>query len=372
MKFIITQTDLKKLAARANAVTQEKPTIPVLGCVILDARPDGIYVLAGAGTGEKPLVYESRLSTNVVAPGIVAIPAKSLLDTAKNLPTGAVTVTIPKDGKVQFEAGKTKVTLPTHTESEFPRPAAEKGGTTVTVKGSDLALGLERVRASVAPPDNKYGLGGVFMDPMADGIVRLVTTDGNRLTWAAVKFSDTVAKTKLLIPGTTIPEFIRLATDAGDNDVSLTFLARSITASVGDERLNTRLLEADFPDYRQVLPKQFQRTALIDREELTEVVRRVSAFATDGARTTTLSFAEDGTLTIKASGFDYGDAIDEVTADLAGEPMTISFNGRYLIDALDAISGGRVKFRMGDVLSPCIITDLNDAGAEFVVMPVRA
>lgn len=360
MNLIIAHSDLKALAARAAAVVPDKPTTPLLGCVVLDVKGDGIDVTAS----DSSITYRGRTLCNVVAPGRIAIPARDLLGAAKNLPEEAVQMSIPKDGRVLLVAGRSKVTLSTHDPNDYPMPPDVDTPRTLTLPAADLARIIDDVMCSVAPDDNKLGFSVVKVE--FDGrTLRFAATDGvGRLAWSEVK-----AEGEPLGPRTTLPRRglteLRKLLDAG-GPVTLALGDRAAVATIGTSSLHMRLSEVDFPDYRQVLPTSFQRSVMLDREPFLVALRRVS-YISDTVKLD----IRDGRIVMTTTAVDRGESVAEVDAELAGEPLVMGYVAPILTDALSSMGGDRVLFRLGDALSPGQLTDPDYPDALWIAMPAR-
>lgn len=360
MNVLISLTDLKALAARAAAVVPDKPTTPLLGCAILDANGDGIDVTAA----ETSIAYRGRVACNVVSPGVLAIPARDLLGAAKNLPDGAVRLSIPKEGKVILEAGRSKVTLPTHDANDYPMPPKVDASRTLTLPASDLARIIDDVVCSMAADGDRYGLSGAKAE--FDGrMLRLVSTDGNRLTWSETEATGDDIGPRAFIPRRGLAEMRKLLDANGD--VTLAFGDRAVVVSVGTNTLHMRLGESQFPDYRQVIPTSYKRRLLVDREELLTAARRVAYIGPS----IKVVIASDGKVTLSTFAVDRGESVAEVDGDLTGEGLTIGFMAPILIDALSTMGGDRALLQLGDALTPGQLTDPDYPTALWIVMPAR-
>jgi DNA polymerase-3 subunit beta len=173
----------------------------------------------------------------------------------------------------------------------------------------------------------------------------------------------------MLLPRKGLGE-IRKLIEGYDGDVQIAFGDRAAVVQYPGVLVHLRLLEADFPDYRQVLPASFKRRVIVERDALREALRRVSVLATDATNSVRFQFGPDG-LQLSARKADTGDGKEDVQVELQGEPISMGFNARFVIEVLSAMQGSRVALELGEALAPCILRDLDDDNALFVVMPVR-
>ena len=226
---------------------------------------------------------------------------------------------------------------------------------------------------SVAGDDNRYGLNGAHVEDTSttDGaVVRFVGTDGNRLSWAQAPYHGELGiGRKMLVPRKGLGE-VRKLLEGYDGPVGMAFGERAALVQYPGVLVHVRLLEADFPDYRQVLPASFKRKAVLERDAFREALRRVSILASDASRSVKFQFSPEG-LVLSARKLDSGESRDEVAVDFAGEPIAVGFNAQFVSDVLAVLEGPRVSVELGDALSPCVVRDMDDDSALFVVMPVR-
>jgi len=359
MRIIATREALLALVTRAAAGASRDKNKPILGALRLDACAPRLSVL-GMDVGHS---VEVSGPVNVEQPGAVALAADTLVAALKAADCDTVTLaTTGKAGRVTLTGRGVSYTLNTLDASDFPEPPAVDG-VAFTVAGSALANVLGCVKASIAPPDNRYGLSGAHMED-ASGKLRLVATDGNRLAWAECEVKGEVkAPRRAILPGTAVPLILSAC---GAADVVVTLADRAAEVRTEDTTIRVRLLEADFPDYRQVLPSSFKRRVLVDRDAIAGALRRV-AFVESNVR---LSVGDSG-LTLSTRSIDRGEASAEVDADVTGEAMTMGISARFALDALAPMPAGRVVVELGDALSPVRLVSEAVGGAAWIVMPVR-
>jgi DNA polymerase-3 subunit beta len=198
----------------------------------------------------------------------------------------------------------------------------------------------------------------------------MVGTDGNRLSWAQGPFTGTLSiGRRMLLPRKPLAE-VRKMIDGLSGPVEIGFGERAVVMRFEGVTVHMRLLEAEFPNYKEVLPTNFKRRVVVDRDVFMEGLRRVSIFATDGSHSVRFAFTTDG-LVLTARKLDAGDAREEVAIDFSGDPITMGFNARFIQDVLAALKSTRVTLELGDTLSPCILKPMDEDNALFVVMPVR-
>jgi DNA polymerase-3 subunit beta len=369
MDFLIQRDELIRALSRVQGIVEKRSTTPILSTVLLQAHEGGLRITAT----DKAMTYIGNFAANVKTPGEVAVDAANAFQVAKVLPTDAVSITLGDNQRVDVRCGKSHYKLAGQAASDFPLSPSFDATGTLTVQAVDLRRIIDQTWFSIAPDDNRYGLNGAHLDTVetpAGRMLRMVGTDGNRLSWSQTAFSGTLSIGKrLLLPRKPLAE-IRKMIDGIDAKVEVGFGERAAVVRFETTTVHMRLLEAEFPNYKEVLPTSFKRRVIVDRDIFQEGLRRVSIFATDGSHSVRFAFSSDG-LILTARKLDAGDAREEVPIDFSGDTITMGFNAKFIQEVLAAITASRITLELGDTLSPCILRPLDDENALFVVMPVR-
>jgi len=365
VNLIITRDELTAIATRAKAIVAPKASSPVLGCVILDVTADGI----DASAMQIGMGFEGQYTANVSERGRAAVPAADLLMAIKSLPVGPISMSLNTTNlRLTLSAGKSKATIGTQDPADHPGLAKVDVNARMTVAGPDLLRVINAVFLSMAESGSKLNLDGAYLDTSTAGMLRFVTTDGNRLAWSECPCSGNAPR-KVFIPRAAIVE-IRSMVEGFAGDVALAFdRNRAMIASIDGAKLTMNLAEVDFPEYRQVIPTAFKRSVSFDRQTMADTVKRLSVF---DVVTLDVAFGEDGVKFVarkRDGGVNQGTA--EMDAELTGTPITLGMSPRILGDALSSCSGESVRFQIGDALSPIILDNADDSSALFVIMPMR-
>jgi len=352
-----------------QGVVEKRSTNPILSAVLLQAHEGGLRVTAT----DKAMTFIGNFAANVNIPGEVAVDAANVFAVAKVLAADVVSVSLGDNQRVDLRCGKSYYKLAGQAAAEFqPTPAFEASGS-LSIEASDLRNIIDQTWFSIAPDDNRYGLNGAHLDTVETPqgrMLRMVGTDGNRLSWAQGPFTGTLSiGRRMLLPRKPLAE-VRKMIDGLSGPVGIDFGERAVVIRFEGVTVHMRLLEAEFPNYKEVLPTNFKRRVVVDRDVFMEGLRRVSIFATDGSHSVRFAFTTDG-LVLTARKLDAGDAREEVAIDFSGDPITMGFNARFIQDVLAALKSTRVTLELGDTLSPCILKPMDEDNALFVVMPVR-
>lgn len=364
MTSTIARSVLLPALKAAAAAVDSRPTNPILGMVHLAFTATSLSVSAQS--------QGARLTIAVAAESDgeceYCVDPVSLL--ALVMKAGGLNVTMTPDhdkGRVLAVCGNARYNLNISPTTEYPSAAEVDSESTIIMPVSALASVLSRVAVTIAPDDNRYGLAGAHMEQNG-GMLRLVSTDGNRLTYdeAPATITGEIPR-RMLIPGASVKLILPMLATTGD--VTLVIGSRSARVTVGSSVLTLRLMEADFPDYRQVIPKEHSRVVRLLRDELSAAVQAVAPMATDASHTMSMAFTGEG-ITLKARKLDSGDATTTCGADLTGDPLTMGVNANFVLQAMAVAPGDRVVWKMGGVVSP-IVMNVEDAPAVWVLMPVR-
>ena len=238
----------------------------------------------------------------------------------------------------------------------------------------DLRRLIEETLSSISVDDNRYGLNGGHLEQVAtdDGQarLRLVTTDGSRLSWSEARFEGEFGMgQRMLIPRKALGEVKKLV-DVDDASWSVSFGERAAAFSTDGLTLMLRLIDGDFPDYRQVLPAAAKRRVRVQRARFVSALKRVSIMASDRNHSVRFAFEEDR-LVMTAHNVDAGDVREELPADLEGTPLFTGFNVRYFQDILSATRSEELVLELGEPLDPCLVRLPDRDDCLFVVMPMR-
>jgi len=224
--------------------------------------------------------------------------------------------------------------------------------------------------------ETRYNLNGVYLEVVGDtGKIRMVATDGHRLAMSERALGSDLSGLASLGSGVIIPrkglaELKRLLDEDDVEEVELAFEGNSGLARKGDVTLVMRMIEGEFPNYDQVLPKEITVHVVVASDLLVQALRRVVLLSSERSRAIKFELSE-GQLVVSSNNPDLGDASDELDVDYSGEPLSIGFNARYLMDALASLHSKEVRIGLQNDLSPAQLTPTNDEESLAVVMPMR-
>jgi DNA polymerase-3 subunit beta len=361
VKFRCDRDDLSEALQTVQRGVSTRPGIPALTGVLLEAGEGGELMLTTTD-----LEVSARLSVDVTLqePGTALVPARLLGDVVKSLAPAPVEVDADS-GQARISCGAYEGTVRLLPAEDFPslQPLA---GTRVTVEAARFAEAVAQVARAASKDEARPILTGVLLEVSREGIT-LVATDSYRLAVREIT-ATAEGEAKAIVPERAIAEAGRAAAGEEKGDVELFVEQSQVAFRIGRLSLTSRLIEGEFPNYRQLLPEGYESRLTASRQGLLEAVRRVGLMARDSAPVR-LSFNALG-VRLSSSSPDLGEAVETVEARYEGEDLTVAFNPQYLADGLQVASGESVRLEVRDGLKPGIV---RGDGEEFtyLVMPVR-
>jgi DNA polymerase-3 subunit beta len=314
-----------------------------------------------------------ELEANVQAGGEVAVDAASLFQVVRALPEATVHLKLGDGNRLQVQSGRAEFKLLGVGAEEYPALPPFEAEATAALSAGELARLVEQVQFSIATEDVRWGINGAHVEEAdVDGERRLrfVATDRHRLAVSEAPFEgETRFTPRMLVPRKAL-SVLRKLLEVADEQVQLDFGEGALQMRREDETFWFRLLDGEFPDYQAVLPSDHKHTAMVRRSDLASTLKRVSILVPDRARPVRFAFQE-AELQVEVHNVDKGEVHESLPIELDGEPITVGFNARYLVDILGVLQGDRVCLQLAHPLAPCLVTDPEDGTARFVVMPMR-
>jgi DNA polymerase III subunit beta len=349
------------LTTAGRAATSRTGTLPVLSGVRLDVH-DGELTVTGTD-----LELTIRLSVPVHSDrdGSAVVPARLVGDIVRALPAGAVEVSLGDD-EMSISAGRSQFSVRPLSLSDYPAQV-EPDAEPVVLKSSEVSDALRQVVRAASTDDARAVLTGVLIAAEDDG-VKMVATDSYRLAVRDLPQSSMLASgQRVLVPGRALAELQRIL--SGDAELTVRLGAREAVFEVGTTRLTTRLIEGEYPNYRNLLPSAYPNLLTVGREALLEALRRVKILAQDS---TPVRLSLNGeTLQLTAITQDVGNAAEEIDAGYDGAEMTVAFNPDYLAAGIDAVEGDEVTLATIDPMKPAVLRGVGHDDYLYLLMPVR-
>jgi DNA polymerase-3 subunit beta len=334
----------------------------VLGGIQLRAEAGHLHLAAT----DMELSLRASVEASVEGEGTAVVPGRLLLDIARSLPDGDVTLEHrPDEAVVVVTAGAANYRLHTYAAEDFPRLPDVEASPLHSVDRDVLVETVARVGRSASRDESRPVLTGILVR-FEPGKVVMAATDSYRLAVKETLVDASLPELEAIIPARALQELSRIAATA--DEVQLGLHDNHVVFGADGIWLTTRRIDGQFPNYRQLLPEQFEHEVLLPREEALEVVRRVSLMAQRNSPLR-LRFA-DGELTVSAITQDVGEARESLPAPFTGDPMEIGFNAEFLRDGLDSVDADSVKFKLISPLRPAVLEGESD-DYVYLIMPIR-
>lgn len=356
--------------ASTQSVVERKSTMPILANCCLEAK-DKLLTISAT---DLEVAISTDIPVETKTAGKVTVSARSLFDIVKAMSEDRIQLEVLEGNRVHIRAGKSDFKIVGLPADEFPTlPRAAK----VPTHAIDVAAFQEMIAKTayaMSTDETRYNLNGMYFEQVEDeakgSCLRLVATDGHRLSYAD---RPTSGKMKLekggIIPRKGILEWKKLL-DGAEENFTLQIDEKYITVQRENTTLIVRLIDGQFPPYRQVIPKDSEWKIAVNREALQSSLRRVQLVTTDRARGVKFKLSP-GHLEVLAQNPDVGEAHEELQASYKGKTFEIGFNARYFSDVLSVIGDEEVILELKGEMGPCIIRSEYDKQFLAVIMPMR-
>jgi DNA polymerase-3 subunit beta len=270
-------------------------------------------------------------------------------------------------------AGRSRFTLQTLPESDFPDLAAGDMTHKFCLKAADLKRLIDKTQFAISTEETRYYLNGIYLHTAGTNklpTLRAVATDGHRLAQVELPLPEGAAgMAGIIIPRKTVGEVQRLIED-NEAEITLELSPGKIRFTFGDVVLTSKLIDGTFPDYGRVIPTGNDKELVVDKKEFEQAVDRVSTVSSERGRAVKLSLSS-GKLMLSVTNPDSGSATEEVEVEYSADPLDIGFNSRYLLDIAGQIEGEAAVLKLADPGSPTLIQDRDSKNALYVLMPMR-
>jgi DNA polymerase-3 subunit beta len=367
MQFSISRDVLVNALHQAQSVVEKRNTVPILANILCSVSGSELSLAAT----DLEVGIKVTLPVEKSTDGKITISAKHFAEIVKELPTGQIEVRKKDNNWVEIVSGKIRFNIVSSSADEYPALPAFQDKHYYDARSEALRDMIDQTSFSVATDATRYHLNGVYLEQIENNVMRMTGTDGHRLSFVDSEiFSDMPElKRGIIIPRKGLLE-LKKVLDGANGTVGLSFERGNLFARFDNTFLFVRLIDGEYPDYRQVIPKSTERLAVIPRDAFSSALKRVSLLAHEKSRGVKLSLAA-GTLTVLSSNPDMGDARDEMDVDYSSEPVEIGYNAKYLLDCLSVMRSDEVEFHFKDRFSPGILRGRGQPNHTYVIMPMR-
>ena len=362
LRITVSKDELASRLATVARGVSTRTAVLVLGGIQLRAE-DGQLHLAAT---DMEVSLRTTVEAQVSDEGTVVVPGRLLLDISRSLPDSDVTIEHrPEEAVVVVTSGSATYRLHTYSAEDFPRLPDVDASTLHTIDRDALVETIARVGRSASRDESRPVLTGILVR-FEPGKIVMAATDSYRLAVKETPVDGSLPELEAIIPARALQELSRIASSA--DEVQLGMQENHVVFGADSTWLTTRRIDGQFPNYRQLLPEQFEHEVLLPRDEALEVVRRVSLMAQRNSPLR-LRFA-DGELTVSAITQDVGEAREALPAPYTGDSMEIGFNAEFLRDGLESVESDSIKFKLISPLRPAVLEGETD-DYVYLIMPIR-
>jgi DNA polymerase III subunit beta len=367
LKFTCSQQNLSYGLNQVQKAVSTRNTLPILlGIKIQTGRQELILQAT-----DLEMAIECRIAAEIEEEGEVVLPAKYFVDIIRNLPGTIVSAEMNEDNYyIKIKAGKAEFNLHGQSAEEFPAMPIIERDKNFSVSVESLKNTLYDTQFAVSHDESRPVFTGILIESKSDKLIA-VATDGYRL---AIKYSDIPWHENLppvIVPGKAAAEIHRLLSGKGFEDVQMQIINNQIIIQFTDTILVSRLIDGQFPNYQQIIPKTHPLSLELDREEFLRSLERVGLITKDGPNIVRIHVTQDEKMVITARSPEIGDTYDEIIIPYQESELKIAFNVKYLTDVLKVISEDRVLFSLTEELKPATIRPAQGDDYRYIVLPVR-
>jgi len=368
MKLVQLERDalLKPLQA-VTGIVEKRHTLPILSNVLLERK--GAHLTLMATDLEIQVATRTGLGKGGGEDAGLTVSARKLQDILRSLPEGAEALLDTQNNRLQVRSGKSRFNLQTLPVADFPA-MADPGAAQAKISMPQKALRelLLLVQYAMAQQDIRYYLNGLLL-LIEGGQVRVIATDGHRLSYAARPLGQQLDRREVIIPRKAVLELTRLLADS-DDAVELEIFGSLVRFSFGDTVLTTKIIDGKFPDYTRVVPTNYQKRFSVKRQDLLQSLQRAAILANEKFRGVRWMVAPN-TLRISCTNNEQEEAQEELEIAYGGEALDIGFNIMYLLDVLNNVHTESVECAFGDANTSMLVTVPDNREFRYVVMPMR-
>jgi DNA polymerase-3 subunit beta len=369
MEFTVGKADLLDELSLTQGVVERKTTIPILSNALFEAKGGRLTIIAT----DLDLSIHVSCEAKIKKEGAGTIPAKKLLELVRLLPDDEIRFKLLENHWIQIICDRKTYKIIGMGRENFPnQPAFPE--TVVKIPAEILCSMIAKTSFAISAEESRYTLSGALL-LLKPGMLMMVATDGHRLALVEVdhKISGLRSEQRVLIPRKAMTEVQRLAAQSGE-DAQVEFAEDDshIFFQIGGRRLTSRKLTGQFPNYEAVLPKETNKSVVLERDELQDALRRVSQLADQRSHAVKFVLAKEA-VEISSSSPEYGEAKEAMEKEYKGDPLSIGFNAQYFLDFLAAAPEGPISLELKDEQSAGQLRPLADESCRYryVVMPMR-
>ncbi len=365
MKFECIKDKLLDAITKAGKIaTNRNPGLPVLSCFLLENKNNRLIIKAT----NLDIGIRLEVPVKTETPGVVAVPGEVLINLIGNLPETKNIKFEGSNGEVKLTTNKNFATIKTKDPNDFPS-IPETKSEPFNMPASDFVNGLKAVWYSSTQSSIKPELSSVFIYSDSEDLV-FAATDSFRLAEKRIKLKQSKDFGNVLLPYKNALEITRIL-DGEGGDVSVFIDKNQISLSSGGTYITSRLVDSTFPDYKQIIPKEFETEAVVLRQDLASSLKLANVMSDKFNQINLVIYPVKKVFEMKTKNTELGENIYSIDAALSGKDIDISFNLKYVSDCLNSLTADSVSVSLNDVSKPMVIRGVGDKSFLYLVMPMN-
>jgi DNA polymerase-3 subunit beta len=369
MEFVCSKKDLQAGVSIVERIVSTRSTLPIVGNILFEASRGGLKLSAN----NLEIGIEVNVAAKTIKEGSILIPAKTLGEVVAKLPDSETTFKLKDKGVISINYKKSNINIHSLPADEFPQLPHIKEGKSLNLDAKLFAEMIEHTIFAASNSEDKHVLNGILMEvgKQETSNIRMVATDGYRLAKRAEKVPGLDISANVIIPARALNEVLRILQADPEGQVKITVSSDRIAFKHQEVYLVSRLIQGQFPDYKQVIPKGSETKVSIETQAFLSSAERAAIIAAQSANIVRIE-VRAGQLKILATAPDVGSVEEVLEVETKGkERAQVAFNVRLLTDALKVIETEQISLELGETLNPGLIRPVGGPDYIYIVMPIR-
>lgn len=373
MEISIKRESFLKALQKIQGIVEKRVTMPILSHCLLEVTESKGLMLTAT---DMEILLNTRVECSIRREGRLAVPARKLFEIVRDLPRDEINMKWKEGYFLEITSGKSIFKITSLPADEFPSINLEIAKC-IEMDANALRRLIDRCFFAVSTDETRYNLNGIYFEVIKPNKLRAVSTDGHRLSYHEYIIGEerlgkflisSSKKNGIIIPRKGIQEIRRLIGD--EETVGINIMESSIGIEIGETRLIIRAIDAEFPEYKQVIPRENNNKAKMAREDFLDAIKRVSIISSERTKAVKLDFRKES-LKISSVNPDIGEAEEEIDVEYDGSELLIAFNAKYIIDVLENSESSDVIMELKDDLSPAVVRFIGEDDNLNIIMPMR-
>lgn len=365
MHIKISRAHLFHQIQRCQNIVEKRNTNPILSNILFETEHESLKLTAT----DLQATYASTQTAEILEVGKLTVDSKKIFEIVRELNPETPVELKTKDNFLLITSGGVKFEIAYKSAEDFPSEPSDETDLTVSLMGSELVRMISATSFAMSNDETRKYLTGSLFEVSPDFGMRVVTTDGHRMALSEHHLDGQKQAASCILPKKAVLELKRLAEEA-EGEIQLSLGQHQVRIELNQQRFTSKVIDAKYPVYQDVIPKNNPYTAVVDKNMLDQALRRSMVVSNDFTHDVKLSFS-DNKLSIAAHNTEQEQAQEGIVIDYDGAKIEVGFNAKYMRDVLSAITSVRVRIVLKDSLSPALLLEDGHELSQHVLMPMR-